>query len=173
MAKRGILYVEDDADEALLTDYAFKEAAITHPIRVVPSGGRAINYLADTALGGKAGEDLLPCLILLDLHLPDISGLEVLKWIRSRPALASLVVILFTSSTNPLDVARAYRLGANSFVTKPSDINQRVELARLLKGWWLEHNRFAELDIVSSPPRAGVTANSPLWGEANPRIADF
>jgi DNA-binding response OmpR family regulator len=81
--------------------------------------------------------------VLLDLKLPRKWGFEVLAWVRAQPALRRLVVIVFTSTEHEQDLARAYDLGANSYIIKPMDIAQRVETARFLKGWWLGCNRFA------------------------------
>jgi CheY-like chemotaxis protein len=100
-----------------------------------------MTYLAGAAAARNGEASLFPCLVLLDLHLPGIPGLDVLAWIRAQPALTTLVVIVFSSSQDPRDLARAYRLRANSFVSKPAELHQRVELARMLKGWWLEFNR--------------------------------
>lgn len=76
------------------------------------------------------------------MKIPKKDGLEVLEWIRGQAALATVVVIVLTSSPNAGDARRAYQLGANSFVIKPADIQQLSELARRLKEWWLDYNQF-------------------------------
>jgi CheY-like chemotaxis protein len=81
----------------------------------------------------------------MDLNLPYKSGLEVLEWVRHQPRLKKLVVVLFSSSAQPQDVDRAYELGANSYIQKPTDPNQLMEIAQLLKGWWLGYNQFAPM----------------------------
>jgi CheY-like chemotaxis protein len=82
---------------------------------------------------------------LLDLKLPRKSGLEVLEWIRAQPGLKRLVVVVLTSAEHEHELARAYDLGANSFVMKAMDTPERQEMTRLLKGWWFGCNRFAPL----------------------------
>jgi two-component system response regulator len=82
----------------------------------------------------------LPALVLLDLKLPLVSGIEVLKWIRAHPLLHSLIVIVFTSSTEPHDIAAAYRAGANSYLVKPTSLTTLTELAGGLRSYWLRLN---------------------------------
>jgi CheY-like chemotaxis protein len=149
--RRGqcILYVEDDEHEVLLLRHCFEAAGIKHPLHVVGDGNEAMTYLGRAALDGDGGPHPMPRLVLLDLHLPGMSGLEVLEWIRAQPALTNLVVILFTSSDDPQEVACAYRLRVNSFIKKPDDLRGRLEMARLLEGWWLRRNQFPE----ASPAR--------------------
>jgi two-component system response regulator len=79
-------------------------------------------------------------MVLLDLKLPLVSGVEVLKWIRAHPLLRSLVVIVFTSSTHPNDIADAYQAGANSYLVKPTSLTALTELASGLRSYWLRLN---------------------------------
>jgi CheY-like chemotaxis protein len=72
--------------------------------------------------------------------MPKVSGFEVLKWVRSQPALSCLPVLIFSSSNNPHDIEKAYRLGANGFVVKPSSNEARTQLSRYIKGFWLQFN---------------------------------
>jgi CheY-like chemotaxis protein len=90
----------------------------------------------------------MPGLVLLDLKLPRRSGREVLEWIRLQPSFNKLIVIVFTSARYVGDVSLAYELGAKSFIIKPADFSQYVDVARLLKAWWLQLNQF--------PPAAEV-----------------
>ena len=140
-----ILLVEDEANDTLLLKIAFEEVGIALPLQAVADGQLAIDYLS--GVGGFADRKQfpMPCLVLLDLKLPRKSGFEVLKWIREQPALRRIVVIVLTSAEYEQDVAKAYDLGANSYVVKPMDVAQRNETIRLLKGWWLQCNRFAPL----------------------------
>jgi two-component system, response regulator len=153
MAERCILYVEDEEEEVLLTRRAFQSAGIRQPLNVVTDGRQAITYLTEWGLGDDASEIMVPCLVLLDLHLPGLSGLEVLEWIRSQPALGHLVVILSTSSQDPRHVAHAYKLRVNSFINKPGNLEKRQEFARLLKGWWLDLNQCPTVDETVSNVR--------------------
>jgi CheY-like chemotaxis protein len=143
MSETCILQVEDDANEVLLLQHAFERAGITNPIRVATDGQKAIDYLSGTGPFGDRGRYPLPGLILLDLKLPRRSGREVLQWIRARPSFSVIVVIVFASSRYAGDVGLAYELGANSFIIKPADAFHYVELARLLKDYWLRLNQFA------------------------------
>ena len=145
-----ILYVEDDADQSFLLRDAFRMAGVRHPLRIVADGQQAIAYLAGEGADGHGAENPAPCLVLMDLHLPGVSGLQVLEWIRAQASLTTLPVIIFSSSAEPGDVARAYRLRANSFIVKPTDLTKLLEFARLLKGWWLEYNQFPQPEAVNS-----------------------
>jgi CheY-like chemotaxis protein len=137
-----ILIAEDDALDVELLQRAFKEAGITNLLRVVPDGQACVDFLeavlkpTATAAGQRA-----PWLLLLDLKMPRLTGMDVLRWRRNQPLLRCLPVIVFSSSANQLDIESAYALGANAFVVKPTSARQRVELARLIKGFWLEFNQ--------------------------------
>ncbi len=143
MRNTGILYVEDDENDVFLLQLAFQQAGITEHVEVVHTGQAAIDYLQGSGVYEEREKYPLPDLVLLDLKLPGVSGLEVLGWIRARPDLRSIVVIVLSSSSRPEDVGRAYELGANSYVLKPVDVPERLQMAKLLQGWWLELNQFA------------------------------
>ena len=134
--RKAILLVEDNPDDRFLFEHAWKEAGIRHPLRTA-AGGQA-------ALDGLAGRDR-PALVLLDIKMPDLSGLEVLKRLREDPALRLLPVLMMTASTLPGDVAEAYRLGANGYFIKPSSVRELVELLKALKDCWLRFNEFPSL----------------------------
>ncbi len=140
-----ILQVEDDKNDVFLLERAFAHAGITNPIQVAFDGQAAIDYLSAASSFGNSQSHPLPCMVLLDLKLPKISGLEVLAWIRRQPGLKKLVVVLFSSALSAGEVERAYELGVNSFVQKPSDFRQTAEIAQLLKRWWLGYNQFAPI----------------------------
>jgi CheY-like chemotaxis protein len=142
MSGGSILLAEDDENDVFLMKYAFRQADIPNPVLVVSDGQQVVEYLS--GVGNYANRDRypFPSLLLLDLKLPLKSGLEVLQWIQGNPACAGLVRIVLTASAHPQDVLRAYELGANSFIVKPSDIHQRAAIASHLKGWWLELNTF-------------------------------
>ncbi len=140
-----ILHVEDEEADLFLLRRAFKKAVIEPPPQAVTDGQAAMDYLSGVGPYADRQQHPLPCLVLLDLKLPGVSGLEVLAWIRRQPNLRRLVVIVFSSSSQPSDLQQAYELGANSFVQKPSGLEPTVEIAKLLKGWWLGVNRFASI----------------------------
>lgn len=126
----------------LLLQHAFRAAEIQEAVQVVTDGQEAVDYLSGAGRFSDRTTYPLPQLVLLDLKLPGRSGLQVLEWMRAQPALRTMVVVALTSSSLKADVQRAYELGANSYVVKPSGIQRLTELARHLKGWWLRHNRF-------------------------------
>jgi len=140
MTVRPILQVEDDENDIIFVRYAFQQAQIINPMQVVKNGQEAIHYLSGIGKFADRTNYPLPCLVLLDLKLPMIGGLEVLQWIRRSKEFSDLVVIVFSSSSAPLDVQQAYRLGINSFIVKPSSTYERAELVHLLKRWWLHFN---------------------------------
>jgi CheY-like chemotaxis protein len=146
-----ILQVEDDEPYVLLLELMFQRAAIANPVHVARDGQMAIDYLAGTGAYADREKHPLPSLVLLDLKLPKVSGLEVLKWLRQQPDLKRLVVIVLSSSSQPEDVEQAYELGANSYIEKPLQMERTLEMVQLLKGWWLGCNHFAPLDGARQP----------------------
>lgn len=134
-----ILVVEDEEDSVLLLESAFRKAHFSNPMHRVAHGAMAMEYLTN-AIETNHRPDSVPALVLLDLKLPLVSGLEVLKWIRAHPLLHSLIVIVFTSSSEPDDVAEAYRAGANSYLVKPTNLNTLTDLASGLRNYWLRLN---------------------------------
>ena len=115
-----VLHVEDDPNDVLLLQRAFRRAGLTHALQVVTDGDQAVAYLTGQGQYTDRSAHPLPSLILLDLKLPRRSGLEVLAWLRSDPEVKKLPVIVLTSSRLSEDVDRAYALGANSYMAKPS-----------------------------------------------------
>ena len=136
---KPILQVEDDPNDVFFLQHAMKKAGVANPIQVATDGQQAIDYLKGAGQFADRKEFPLPCLVLLDLKLPYVMGLDVLKWIRQQPGVA-LVVILLTASGEEADIASAYRLGANAFLTKPSTAGKFEDMARAIKDFWLTHN---------------------------------
>jgi CheY-like chemotaxis protein len=136
----SILQIEDDKNDVLFLKYAFGAAGITHPVQVAGDGREAIDYLSGMGKFAERARYPLPCLVLLDLKMPGMTGMEVLEWIRAQPELRLLPVIVFSSSAQKHEIDQAYHLGANSFVVKPSCVEARNELAKLIKGFWLSYN---------------------------------
>ena len=131
---KTILLVEDNADDEQLTLRAMRQSEIPNIIRVARDGAEAIEYL----YGPTAGP--LPDLILLDLKLPKISGLEVLQRIRSEDQSKSLPVVVLTSSDEERDIVKSYNLGANSYIRKPVDFDEFIDAVRQLGLYWLMMN---------------------------------
>ncbi|MDB6056023.1 MAG: two-component system response regulator [Verrucomicrobiales bacterium] len=134
-----ILLVEDDSNDSLLLQRAFRRAALTNLLQVVTNSEEAVDYL----LGEKHYQDRaiypLPRLLILDLKLPGMSGLELLKWIRSEAKLKDLSVIILSSSRQTDDIDRAYELGATSYMAKPE--GNFDGLAEMVKCLDLEKNK--------------------------------
>lgn len=151
MTQPIILLVEDSADDELLTVRAFKKSNIANEVVVVRDGVEALDWLFGT--GDHAGRDLSlePQLILLDLKLPRLDGLEVLRRIRADERTALLPVVVMTSSQEEEDVIRSYQLGANSYLRKPVEFERFVEAARSLGMYWLMLNTKAPHRAAKSP----------------------
>jgi two-component system, response regulator len=143
MDERIILLVDDNPDDVDLTLRAFKQNNILNKVVVARDGVEALDYLSGT--GNYAGRDAkdLPVVVLLDLKLPKIDGLEVLKTIRSNEITKLLPVVILTSSIEENDVASGYKLGANSYVRKPVDFTEFVDAVKLLGLYWLIWNESA------------------------------
>jgi len=137
MAKHScILLVEDNPRDAELIQRAFKQARMANPINIVNDGAEAMDYLSGAGIYADRAQHPLPFLVLLDLNLPKVSGLEVLQWIRTQPALEKLCVVILTSSREPAETERAYALGANSYLHKPGNFEQLVMLMNGLEFHW-------------------------------------
>ena len=137
---QNILLVEDNPDDVALTLRAFKKSKIANQIIIASDGVEALDYLYGT--GKYAGRDvrILPAVILLDLNLPKLGGLEVLKHIRSNKSTELLPVVILTSSKEESDLVTGYKLGANSYVRKPVDFEQFSEATQQLNLYWLVLN---------------------------------
>jgi two-component system response regulator len=134
-----ILQVEDDANDVFLFRHAMKKAGVTNPLQVATDGQEAIDYLSGTGKFEDREQFPLPDLVLLDLKLPGGMGLDVLRWIRKQPGMAPVIVILSASAEDE-DIATAYLLGANAFLTKPSEASKLESMVRAIKDFWLTHN---------------------------------
>jgi two-component system response regulator len=139
--KEKILLVEDNPDDELLTLRAFRKNNISNEVVVARDGVEALDYLFAT--GAYEGRDTAdtPQVVLLDLKLPRMSGLEVLKKMRSEALTKLLPVIILTTSSEESDVLSGYELGANSYIRKPVDFTQFLESVRQLGLYWLVLNQ--------------------------------
>jgi CheY-like chemotaxis protein len=133
----AILLVEDDADDAMLIQRAFRKAKIVNPIQIVSDGDEAVAYLSGAERYGDRRQFPLPVLIILDLKLPRRSGFEVLEWLRSQPGLKRTPVVVLTSSKETVDVNHAYELGANSYLLKPVTFEALQEIMKTVNLYWL------------------------------------
>lgn len=135
-----ILLVEDDENEIFFVRESFGRAGIVNPLEVVKNGQEAIEYLSGEGQYADRSRYPLPCLIILDLQMPRCTGIEVLQWLRAQADLRCLPVIIHTGSAQERDVDKLYRSGANAFVVKPGLMEDRIELAKHIKGFWLRFN---------------------------------
>jgi two-component system, response regulator len=145
MHTKVILLVEDNRDDEELALLAFRKSNLANKVVVARDGAEALDYLFGT--GSLAGHDspVLPQLVLLDLKLPKIDGLEVLKRLRADPRTRRLPVVVLTSSREEQDLIESYDLGANSYVRKPVDFARFAEAVQQLQMYWLVLNE--------APPR--------------------
>jgi len=136
---KTILLVDDSPDDVELTIRAFQRNGIANEVVVASDGEEALEYLFETGkFAGRVGDN--PGLVLLDLKLPKVMGLDVLKQIRGDQRTRRLPVVVLTSSNEEQDIIQAYELGANSFVRKPVDFARFVEATRQLGLYWLVLN---------------------------------
>ena len=135
-----ILLVEDDENDVFFTKRAFKEAGIVNPVQVAQDGKEAMDRLSGGGEYADRGQFPLPHVVLLDLKLPQVMGLEVLKWVREQPGLKNLIVIILSSSQVRQDIDRAYQFGANAFLVKPTSPTKLREMAAGIKLFWLDHS---------------------------------
>ena len=168
-----ILQVEDDRNDWFFLRHAFRAVGITYPLQIARDGQEAIDYLSGTGEFADRTRFPLPCLLFLDLKMPRKDGFEVLTWIRKHSDLGRLTVIMFSSSRREHDIERAYRLGANSFLVKPSNLEELLELAKHIKGYWLHFHQMTSpcRDLLRfSSNRSTASASTPLLsgvGSAN------
>src|SRR5581483_9878638 len=134
-----ILQIEDDPNDVFFLQRALTKIGAHNSVRVAKDGQEAIDYLNGAGVFSDREEYPMPCMVLLDLKLPHVMGLEVLKWIRLN-ASAALIVIILTASAEESDIATAYCLGANAFLTKPPEAGKLEEIVRSIQSFWLTHN---------------------------------
>lgn len=141
-AGKTILLVEDNENDVLFMKRAFKNAQIPNPLEIVTDGQQAIDYLAGLNQFSDRKRYPLPILMFLDLKLPTVGGLEVLGWLRDRPEHKTLVVLVLTTSKEPSEIERAFDLGANAYLAKPSSFSELTSMMQATKSFWLTFNEF-------------------------------
>ena len=160
MISGPVLYVEDEEDDVFLLGHCFKEAGIPNPLLSVPDGEAALEFLGGTGKYSNRAEYPLPVLLLLDINLPMVSGLEVLKWLRARPDLGFLPTLILSSSSQESDIRRAYELGANGYLAKPSGIRKLLTTAKAIRDYWLLQNSPPPLPEELDRPKTPNTAST-------------
>ena len=147
---RPILQVEDDPNDVFLLRHAWRKKGVENAIQVASDGQQAIDYLQGLGKFADREKFPLPCLVLLDLKLPYVMGLDVLRWIRERPGTA-LAVVMLTASGEEADIAASYNLGANAFLTKPAEAYKLEEMVKAIKDFWLTLNTLPQETTVTKP----------------------
>jgi len=137
VSNKSIMLVEDNADDVELTLRAFRGNNILNEVIVTRDGVEALDYIFRRGKYADREDTGLPEVVLLDLKLPRLSGLEVLKAVRSDPRTELLPVVVLTSSKEESDLIQSYALGANSYIRKPVDFNEFIEAVRQLGLYWL------------------------------------
>jgi CheY-like chemotaxis protein len=138
-----ILHIEDEANDIHLLQRALVSAEIWNPVQVVKTAARAISYLMGEEPFAKRNYYPMPGLILLDLSLPSLEGLEILRWRQLHSAIKVIPTLVLTASQQPAEVRAAYEAGANGYLVKPSNINGWLELVKAIRTFWLTQNIFA------------------------------
>jgi DNA-binding response OmpR family regulator len=150
-----ILLVEDEENDVVFARMAMKKAGIAGGLQVAEDGAQAIDYLNGAGEFADRTRFPLPALVLLDLKLPRVMGMDVLKWIRERPEFDMMLVIMLTSSQQRTDIRTACALGANSYLVKPSNPLDLAEMMELVKRYWLKLNQPTAASATLAVPGAG------------------
>jgi two-component system, response regulator len=136
-----ILLVEDNDDDVQLTLRAFRKSDLVSTVTVVRDGVEALDYLLATGEYASRNPDVMPDLVLLDIKLPRVDGVQVLERLRSHPRTRLIPIVILTSSAEPKDLLTCYTLGANSYVRKPIDFQQFTNALHQIGSYWLQTNQ--------------------------------
>ncbi|MEY4938347.1 MAG: hypothetical protein RIQ93_82 [Verrucomicrobiota bacterium] len=156
-----ILQVEDREEDVYLLKRALQRAEVQADVRSVADGQEAVDYMGGVGRYADRQQHPLPYLVLLDLKLPYKTGFDVLAWIRAQPTVRTLVVIVLSSSIDEGDMEKAYQLGANAFLVKPSDLHTLVEMCRAMKLFWLTFNQPPARSLRQTPDHMVKEPNPP------------
>ena len=160
MSKGTILLAEDDPNDVILFQRAMDRASLSaDSLKVVQDGEQAISYLSGQGIYADRELYPLPALLLLDLKMPRKSGLEVLSWVRKQSQHRYLTVVFLTSSNSAEDIRLAYEAGANSYLVKPVEFTEMVEMIRNVGLYWLELNEKLPPSAASAPGEGRRSSN--------------
>ena len=153
MAVLTVLVAEDNADDYLLLEYAFKQANFMARRMRVRDGLEAKAYLAGEGDFGNRQTSPLPSLILADLKMPRMTGLELLQWTRNQPVLKRIPFVLLSASASPLDITAAYESFANCYHVKPSRLEDLIELMKKMADYWFKASARPEIPVSNDDDR--------------------
>src|SRR5688572_2765868 len=153
---KTILQVEDDPNDVFFLRKAMKKMGVANPVQVTTDGQQAIDYLHGAGQFADRRKFPLPSLVLLDVKLPYVMGLDVLRWIRAQTG-TPLPVVMLSASAQEADIVAAYRLGANAFLCKPSEASKFEEMVKAIKDFWLTHNTLPDESSSEAPFERSVT----------------
>ena len=153
-----VLLIDDSSNDTLFMRMAFERAGFVRPLLIAGGGEEAIAYLRGDGGYGNRAQFPLPAVVLLDLNMPRMNGFEVLKWIRQQPALDRMRTYILSASNRLEDVQHAYDLGAASYLVKPANLDELMQMTKSLVAW-LKVNHFA-------PPIHGEALGAAPFGEA-------
>jgi CheY-like chemotaxis protein len=131
-----ILVAEDNDDEALLLEHALKAVGISNPVMIVSSGEHVIAYLKGQRQFANRAAFPVPGVLITDLNMPGLNGFELLEWLRDHPQFAIIPTLVFSNSSEPRDIRRAYELGANAYLVKPRTMEQLEAMMRMTFDFW-------------------------------------
>ena len=168
---KTILQVEDDPNDVFFLRKAMKKMGVMNPVQVATDGQQAIDYLQGAGPFADRGRFPYPSLVLLDVKLPYVMGLEVLRWIRAERGTA-LAVVMLSASAQEADIVTAYRLGANAFLCKPSEASRFEEMVKAIKDFWLTQNTPPPLRASGEAEKTAVPEGCPSVIGASAGSAD-
>ena len=142
----AVLYAEDDPDDRLLADMACHDCGAANPVVFVENGIEALEYLRHTGRHSRQAGWLQPGLVLLDLNMPGMGGIETTRIVRADPSLRHMPVVMLTTSAAPEDIAASYDAGASSYIIKPKAFATLVHIFERLCGYWFDVNTLAPHD---------------------------
>jgi len=135
----AVLVADDDANDVFFLRRAFQKAGFSYPILEVSDGERAICYLSGSDGFADRTRFPIPSLLFLDLKMPKVSGFEVLEWLQKHHDLATMKVVVLSSSNLPTDMQKAHALGAHDYRVKPADIDDMITMVKDVASHWLKH----------------------------------
>ena len=148
-----ILLVEDSHFDVELLQHAFRKAGLSRPMQVVRDGVDAMSYLLGVGEYADRDEHPAPSVLLIDLNMPRFNGLELLTWLRTQPDLQHLLVVVLTGTARQQDIDIAYRMGAKSYLVKPTQADEFQALINSFFDYWIEQNHFPMPEPTLEPHR--------------------